>query len=281
MQSEEKLNNLLLRTITGAIYVIAVVGAIYMGPVLFAFVIFVINLLMLNEFYTIIQSGHQYSKLKSSGLVFGSLTYLIIIMTGLEFSAIKPEPLLILIPLIVLASELFRKNEKPLVNSSVTLLGVIYISIPLAILNLLFLFTKETSTGFPWILLGLFAFIWINDTFSYLTGILLGRHKLFERISPKKTWEGAIGGFLFSLAGGYAMHRIAVEYSLGIWLVMAGLTAVSSVIGDLTESMIKRSLKIKDSGNLLPGHGGVLDRFDSLLFAAPVVYVFLTLLNQP
>lgn len=235
---------------------------------------------MLNEFFNIIQAGHKDSSPKFTHLFLGSLIYLVISITSFKFAAIQPLPLLVLIPLAIMATELFRKNEKPLVASSVTLLGIAYISIPLAILSLLFLLPQDSSSGFPWIVLGLFAIIWINDTFSYITGILLGRNKLFERISPKKTWEGAIGGFVFSVAGGFALYTFSGEYSLGIWLIMAALIAISSVFGDLTESMIKRSLKIKDSGNILPGHGGLLDRFDSLLFASPVIYVFLTLLNQ-
>ena len=122
--------------------------------------------------------------------------------------------------------------------------------------------------------------IWIYDSAAYLFGVSFGRHRLFERISPKKSWEGAIGGALAALAASYAAFIFIPEISLVNWIVLSALIIVSATLGDLTESMIKRSFGVKDSSNLIPGHGGILDRFDSLFFVVPVVVLYLKLIIE-
>jgi phosphatidate cytidylyltransferase len=178
-----------------------------------------------------------------------------------------------------MVTELFKKNEHYIANIALLLFGIVYVAIPFALLNLLFFAGDQFTSSFPWILAGLFLVIWINDTFAYLTGILIGRHKLFERVSPKKTWEGTIGGFVFSIAAGIALYYFSDTLLLWQWLALAGLIAVAGDFGDLVESMIKRSFNMKDSGSIMPGHGGVLDRFDSLLLAIPVAIIFLSIIN--
>ena len=124
----------------------------------------------------------------------------------------------------------------------------------------------------------MFIIIWTNDTFAYLSGLVFGKHKLFVRISPKKTWEGFIGGVLFALVAGYFLHLLIDNISLVEWLILTLLIAVSSVFGDFIESLLKRSASLKDSGKIMPGHGGILDRIDSTLFVAPVVFVYLQII---
>ena len=129
----------------------------------------------------------------------------------------------------------------------------------------------------PKLLIALFSLIWIYDSGAYLVGVSIGKHRLFERISPKKSWEGAIGGTLTAILAAYFISVFVPEIDLIHWIAISMLTVISSTFGDLTESMFKRFFAIKDSGNLFPGHGGVLDRFDSLFFAVPVVVMYLKL----
>jgi phosphatidate cytidylyltransferase len=127
--------------------------------------------------------------------------------------------------------------------------------------------------------LSVIVLVWINDTFAYVVGKLMGRHKLTPRLSPGKTWEGLIGGMVFSALGGWMMYRFAGTYELWVWILLAFITGVFGLMGDLFESGLKRKRNLKDTGGILPGHGGVLDRFDSLLFIAPVVFLVLLLIK--
>jgi phosphatidate cytidylyltransferase len=125
--------------------------------------------------------------------------------------------------------------------------------------------------------IGYLVILWLNDTGAYFIGSLLGKHRLFERISPKKSWEGSIGGAALSLITAWAVSLVFTDISLWKWLVMAGIISITGTLGDLVESMLKRSLDVKDSGSLLPGHGGILDRFDAVFLSVPFVFVFLSL----
>ncbi len=125
------------------------------------------------------------------------------------------------------------------------------------------------------ILLGIFILIWASDSGAYVFGVTMGKNKLFERISPKKTWEGFIGGVVISQVAAFLLSRYFGDLGYLHWGIIAGIVAVFGTLGDLVESMIKRSVKIKDSGKILPGHGGILDRFDSLLFTIPVIFTYL------
>jgi phosphatidate cytidylyltransferase len=133
----------------------------------------------------------------------------------------------------------------------------------------------------PRLLLGVFMFIWLYDTGAYCVGMLLGRHRLFERISPKKSWEGVIGGIIACVAGAYVTNYWFDEFfqvpDINVWVGLSVVVAVFATFGDLVESLIKRTVGVKDSGNILPGHGGILDRIDSLLLVAPAVLIYLLL----
>ncbi len=193
---------------------------------------------------------------------------------------LSPKYFILLIPLIfsVFIVELYRKKTQPFGNIAYTILSLIYIALPLSLLNFMVMQSGENKSDViftPQILLGFLYLMWASDTGAYISGSLLGKHKLFERISPKKTWEGSIGGGIITIGTAYVISIFYTELSFMDWAIIALINVVIGTLGDLTESMLKRSINIKDSGNILPGHGGILDRFDSLLIAAPIVYVYL------
>ena len=183
--------------------------------------------------------------------------------------------------MLVMAGELFRKKEKPVENIAVSTFSILYIAIPLSLINFLVFPGQLHGNDYaPKLLIALFALIWTYDSGAYLFGVSMGKHRLFERISPKKSWEGAIGGTLTALVAAFAISIYIPEIQLIHWIAISILTVISSTFGDLTESMFKRYFGIKDSGSILPGHGGVLDRFDSLLFAVPVIVLYLKIIIE-
>jgi phosphatidate cytidylyltransferase len=177
----------------------------------------------------------------------------------------------ILFVIAVFTMELFRKQLNPVGNWAGFILGQVFVALPFALLNYIFLLTNFN----PVILLSLFVIIWVNDTFAYLSGIVLGKHKMFERISPKKSWEGLIGGALSALAAGYVFSIFVPELTLVQWLVFSQIIITFGTFGDLNESLLKRTAGVKDTGKIMPGHGGLLDRFDSMLLVIPAALVYL------
>ena len=174
---------------------------------------------------------------------------------------------LCLVPII----EIYRKKETPLDNWAHTVFAIVYVALPMGLLsNLLYLPGTHEFNGK--VLLCFFIFIWVADTGAYCTGTLLGKHKLIPRISPKKSVEGLVGGIVLTLVAAIPVYYVAGVYTLPQWLIISAVCVSFAVFGDLAESMIKRNVGIKDSGTLLPGHGGVLDRFDSALLSAIPVY---------
>jgi phosphatidate cytidylyltransferase len=271
-------NNLITRSITGSIFVILVVASILLSHYFFSVVFLLFTILGVAEFYTIV-SKEDYMPQRIVGIAISIVIFCIFSLISITNSNIKL--LLILIPLffIPFLIELFSNKKHVIYNLSTTFLGIIYIAIPLSLLNFFPNLSFETGVYNKGILLGYFILIWTNDTFAYLVGVKLGRRKLFERISPKKSWEGSIGGFFFSLLSAYILSCFFVELSFLEWVGMAIIIVVFGTLGDLTESMFKRSLNIKDSGNILPGHGGILDRLDALFISVPFVFFYLLLIN--
>ena len=169
--------------------------------------------------------------------------------------------------------ELFRKSDTPIQNIAVTHLGTAYVALPMAFAYLIPMVSDVSGQGWnPAVALAYIFIVWANDVLAYLTGITFGRHRLCERLSPKKSWEGFFGG----VAGAVVMGALAAWYmdaDIALWCVVGAVTALSGVGGDLVESMFKRSVNVKDSGRILPGHGGFLDRFDAMLLSAPPVFI--------
>ena len=271
------MKNLITRTITGAIFVILVIGSIIWNKWAFASLFFAFSIIGLWEFYQIFGQNIQTKIQKYFGLLAGAFLFVSIALCAFNFLEMKL--LLINIPLlfIVFIVELFSGKENPINNISIVLTGIFYVVLPLSLLVLFinpgFVFGVEQST----FLLGFFILIWSNDTFAYLCGSILGKHKLFERISPKKTWEGSIGGAVFTVLIAFVLSKVFNNIDLIDWIIISIIIIISATIGDLIESMLKRSLKIKDAGSIFPGHGGMLDRFDAVFMAAPLVLLYLIL----
>lgn len=175
---------------------------------------------------------------------------------------------------LIFLQELYRKKDNPFANISFTLIGIIYTSLPFSLM-VASAFVKGDGQYSYQIIMGCLLMLWASDSGAYFAGKNLGKRKLFERISPKKTWEGSIGGLLSSLLFAFVLSFWFTDLELWKWLVLAVIIVVIGSYGDLVESLFKRSIKIKDSGSFIPGHGGFLDRFDGLLLAVPFITTFL------
>lgn len=187
--------------------------------------------------------------------------------------------LVVLIPLssLVFFIELFRKKEDPFTHIAFSFLSIIYIALPSALLHFITIVNGE----YHWeIMLGIILLLWTSDSFAYFTGRLIGRTKLFERISPKKTWEGSFGALIFAIGMACGLSIYFPIFQLQQWVILAVIIVIGGGLGDLVESLLKRSFDIKDSGTILPGHGGFLDRFDGLFLSIPSILAYLILFNN-
>ena len=276
------MSNMVTRALTGSLIVATILGGIYYDRSSFVGLFFVITTFGLWEFYTLAEKGGMAPQ-KLLGTIAGAAFFVISSMYILRM--IPLVYLLVIMPLmfLILIAELYRKSESPLVNISITLSGIFYLSIPMVLLSYL---SYPPAYGLrdnydynPNILLGFFLILWTNDTFAYLVGKTLGKRKLFESVSPKKTWEGSFGGAVFSIVLAYFLVRFFPELRKRDWLVVAGIIVLFANLGDLIQSKFKRSVYVKDSGTVLPGHGGILDRFDGVYLAAPFVYTYIRYLQ--
>jgi phosphatidate cytidylyltransferase len=274
------MSNFWARTITGLTMVFILLAALYLGGWFFASVFLLITVLALWEFYRLV-SG--ISKPQTFfGIVSGSMLYVVI--TIYFFYGSDPGvsawlhpamglviTCLLFCPFII---EIFRNKTSPLINIAITIAGVVYVALPLALLNSFSSGDAFRLSGIPVLLTGYFILTWFYDTAAYLYGKQYGRHKFFERISPKKTWEGTIAGaaVAFLTAGVFTM--LPARFPAYHWIILAVVVVFFGTVGDLAESMLKRSLEVKDSGTILPGHGGILDRFDTILISSPFVFLY-------
>ena len=198
-------------------------------------------------------------------IILGITSYLAVIYDEIKF-------ILFLEIIIYLISLLFQTRKNNLLLAGATLFSIIYIFIPLSLVVPIGCF--ENGTYNYKLLFGLLFLIWSSDSWAFVGGKLFGRHKLFERISPNKTWEGFIVSIILTTTSGYIISNYGFGLSQAKWMTLGTITAISASLGDLFQSMLKRKSKIKDSGNILPGHGGILDRFDSILLCFPVFYLY-------
>lgn len=239
-----------------------------------------LNAFLLQELYRLLRNTTGYSdsnwwKIVALRQVIGGYGVLV---TALVLEHHLPPifflSFLLVFPIFLIA-ELFLKARNEIVNFSINMAGLVYITVPMV--SMLVIARTDDHYAPAWVL-GLMSLVVANDVFAYFTGSLLGRTKLLERISPKKTWEGAIGGAAFTLLTGWLVHEVTGLRDVTDWLVLAAIAVVFGTLGDLVESMIKRNLQIKDSGKMLPGHGGFLDRFDAILLALPffALYILFT-----
>jgi phosphatidate cytidylyltransferase len=269
-------NNLIKRTFTGIIFVVFVVASIILDQRFFAALFLIFTVTGLWEFYCLVEKAGIRPN-KAAGIVTGAFLFLSNVL--ISFGYVNREILLMnfVLVFLIFLLELYRKIPNPFTNIAFTFFGILYIALPFSLLN--YFPNPGLIPGHHnhSALLGFFFLIWINETGAYLVGTAIGRHRLFERISPKKTWEGTIGGGILTLITGYFISRFYSLIPLSDWLMISLIVVVFSSYGDLFESMFKRSINAKDSGRLLPGHGGVLDRFDGVIMAAPFVFVYLLL----
>ncbi len=278
------MSNFWARTITGLSMVFLLLFSLWYNNWLFAGIFLVVAILGIWEFYNLFTSK-EIQPQRIYGTVCGSLLYLILFLVNNTVHAASPVwnnlPLYasMIIFFVSFIIEIYRRKEKPLENIAVTAIGILYVALPLALLNLMDTAGSARFLGFPAFLLGYFILTWFYDTGAYLYGKQFGKHKFFERISPKKTWEGSIAGAVVAglTAAGFAY--LVPGVTMADWFVLVLLVVVFGTFGDLTESLFKRSLKIKDSGNILPGHGGILDRFDTVFISAPFVFLYFVLRN--
>ena len=270
------MSNLVVRALAGAVFVFIILGSIFYDYRVATIVLSGLMILGLIEFYKLF-SKHEIIKIDwRIGTAFGVLIFCVAI--GTLFDYLPQVLLMLIIPLMFLMvlTELWRKKENPILNSAVLVMGIFYVVLPFYLL--IFSNMLDQSLGrllepdtfqFP-LIAGLFLLLWANDTFAYLTGRMFGKTKLIERVSPNKTWEGTIGGIVFTIGVGFLFaFVIPTSYPPLFWIVSAIIVAPCAIVGDLLESLLKRSLNIKDSGTIMPGHGGILDRFDSTLFTIP------------
>ncbi len=271
------MNNLVTRTITGVFFVAAIIGTMILHPLAFGAVFFLVLLVGTHELFVMVEK-QGFPLMTVPAYLFSSVIYILAVLVAnhlLPFYSLAFIPVLLILFFIV---ELFSKKDNPVASIAFSLLPAIYLAIPLATLSFLFDPALHGTNFRFFIPLGFFLILWAHDIFAYLTGLAIGRHKLFERISPKKTWEGSMGGVIFALLMAWALSLFMSDLDMFQWLGMALIIAIFGTLGDLAESMIKRNFGVKDSGSILPGHGGVLDRFDATLFAAPAVLVYLFIL---
>lgn len=276
----EKMKNLTVRTLSGAVLAVVMLGAITWSQWSFGLLLAALTVGGMLEFYTLAaRRGHAPQRLVGlmGGLVLLAIIFAFvsddirIAATGSSLFAVGMAFLLLLFPTMFVC-ELYRKRENPAANIGLTLAGIFYVALPLSLMCSFPIITGDAWN--PWVMIAYVFIIWANDVFAYLVGMSVGRHKLFERLSPKKSWEGFFGGLVGAVGVGLVAAHL-MDGSLWAWGGLALVAAVTGVLGDLAESMFKRAAEVKDSGALIPGHGGVLDRFDAMLLSAPFVFVYM------
>lgn len=275
MSQKKKLNeysNLTQRIVAALIGAPLILFCILYNDITFWLVFLTISILTQYEFYKLLRLDRNLP-LAAWGTFCGSLLNFLTFFV--EKSIFPFNFYYIIIPLLTFTFfiKLYRKNDlQPFANLGYTFLGIIYVAVPFALVNELII----TSNGYrPRLMIGILLMLWGNDSGAYFAGKLLGRRKLFERISPKKTWEGFFGGLAASLLVAYLCSMFFDDLGMIEWLITAVIISVTGTLGDLVESLFKRSISIKDSGSIIPGHGGFLDRFDGLLLSMPFIVTFL------
>ena len=280
------MKDFIVRTITGIIFVAAIVAS-FLRPEAMVLLFSIVTGMTVWEFTGLVNERehvtvNRFISTVAAVYFFYAMTYFCSDLYGGAAKSVVFIPYLVTI-IYLLIAELYLKQDDPIQDWAYTMLAQMYIALPFSLLNVLaFNATKDGLVTFNTLLpLSVFVFLWVNDTGAYCVGSLIGRHKLFPRISPGKSWEGSIGGAVFVLAAAYAISYYLDQTMLNTlqWLGLGLVVVVFGTWGDLVESLLKRTLGVKDSGTILPGHGGMLDRFDSSLLAIPAAVVYLYTLS--
>ena len=276
------MSNLVQRTLSGIVYIAVVILSIVFSAPAAMVVFLAVAVLAVREYHHLVGSG-------TARTIWAVLTTCCLFMSYAtvyspmqqmysgEWHSVVWRLLFVLLLATNLLLELFRKAQNPIAEWGHTLVSIFMIAFPLSLTTDI-LYAGGWHNG-RWLLLALFVCLWSNDTGAYCVGSLFGKHKMFPRVSPGKSWEGLIGGFAVSLLAGWVFSLCITAYPWWLWLILAFVVSAAGTFGDLMESLFKRTLGVKDSGNFMPGHGGVLDRFDSVLLAVPAVWLLLQLIG--
>ena len=276
------MKNFLVRVATGLIFGIVLIGSMWLGKEYFGLLFLIVSMLSVKEFCTLIEeykktTFNKWWAILGGGYLF--FAFFAVFHSGIERTLPVFAPYIALV-VYVFIQQVFSTKGSKLDNFAYFTLSQVYAALPFAMLNILS--TGGTAPGetYNFLLpLCIFIFIWCNDTGAFCVGCTMGRHKIFERLSPKKTWEGFAGGAIVAIGAGVALSYISEIMTIWEWMGMAAVVVATATLGDLIESCMKREMQIKDSGNILPGHGGILDRFDSTILATPSVIVYLSLIG--
>ncbi len=246
---------------------VIVVGAALLSPWALAVVAAAVVVVGLDELFRMASSREGVRPMGTLAMCIGVA---LVAESVLEPSPVVLLTLLLFVPLLFVV-ELSRGSQRALENMAITTFGLLYTAVPMALMMMVGFVGREWE---PARVLAIIFIVWVNDIFAYLVGCSIGKHKMCPSISPKKSWEGLFGGVLFAVAFAMAVGYM-MEGNIYAWGGLGAVVALAGVAGDLVESMIKREYDVKDSGNVIPGHGGILDRFDALLMAMPFAYVYM------
>jgi len=271
------MKNIVTRSISGTIYIALISVSILLSPYTYALLFAIVTGLTLWEFYTILENNGEACIDKPIATIGGVFLFVSGYFWFAGILPVKYISLWSIIMIYLLIRELYTKDEHAIRDIAYTFFGQVYIAFSFMVLSRLGFPDGEIGemNYNPILLMSFFALIWVSDTGAYLVGSTFGKHRLFERISPKKSWEGFLGGVAFAVIASIIISYLFPGYlTLIQWIGFALVTVIFGTWGDLVESMIKRSLGIKDSGKIIPGHGGMLDRFDSSILAAPAIVIY-------
>lgn len=280
-------NTFYTRTLTALVFAVIMLAGILWSPLTFCLLFMIIAVIGLQEYFRLvkkIRSEYADAPLYQQVITIVLLPAGFLIASGRHFS-LSGQPAsflglqlgLFLVMLLIFLATLSRRPTINLKTLGYNLVGALYLGIPFSLMvHLMWNFSSE---GIPILPLAILFSLWINDSLAYIVGSLIGKTPFFPAISPKKTWEGTLGGILLTVVAGAIYGYNSTLYTPGVWITIAGTTAVAGTAGDLLESKLKRLAKVKDSGHLMPGHGGILDRFDSMILAIPFVWLFMMLVH--
>ncbi|MEX0313573.1 MAG: phosphatidate cytidylyltransferase [Allomuricauda sp.] len=264
------MKEILRRSITGAIYVVLLLGTVFLSSDAFDFLFMVFGLACLYEFKKIVRLKHYYIFVAYLALWW---VYIYLVQDTVLITILMLLTITVNLALLVF---LYSKKEKHFTGLQKFIIAVFYIGGGCIFLTMI---PYKQNSFAQFLIMGIFILIWVNDTFAYLVGRTLGRTKLFPSVSPKKTIEGSLGGLIFALVAAYILSFYETNLTLWEWMTLASVIVIAGSLGDLIESKFKRIAGVKDSGAILPGHGGVWDRLDSLVFAAPFAYLVLNIFS--
>ncbi len=271
------MKNLILRSITGALIVGLLIFSILFSEYSFGALFLFITVAAVAEFNMLVTAKYESHINPILSAIITIVLFISLFAISIGWASYKILAIYLALISISFIAELYRKKENPILNWAMLALSQLYIALPFSLLSTIG-FAENQGNYNSCFLLAFFVTVWVYDTGAYLVGMAIGKHRLFERISPKKSWEGFFGGLLFAMGAAYAFSIFEDVMSLYQWLGFSAIIVIFATFGDLSESLLKRTLGVKDSGSILPGHGGILDRFDSILFASILISIYLHLI---